>query len=70
MPGPNLESIESDAPTDSADDMLFGEIHNVIYMATSQAFQEYEKALKQHEKHRRSRSSAHSKQTSRLFTPL
>ncbi|KFY72295.1 hypothetical protein V499_07548 [Pseudogymnoascus sp. VKM F-103] len=46
MPGPNIESIESDASTNSADDKLFGGIRNVIYKATSQAFQEYENALK------------------------
>lgn len=43
MPGPNLQSIESDAPSDSDDDNLFGGIHNVIYQATSEAYQEYRK---------------------------
>ncbi|KFY51030.1 hypothetical protein V496_08991 [Pseudogymnoascus sp. VKM F-4515 (FW-2607)] len=57
MPGPNLESVETDAPTASADDELFGTIHNVIYKATSQAFQEYESALKQYEKHGKGGSS-------------
>lgn len=53
MPGPNLELIEPDAPTDSADDKLFGGIHNVIYKATSQAFHEYGNVLKKFEKHRK-----------------
>lgn len=65
MPGPNLESIESDASTDSTDDKLFGVIRNVIYKATSQAFQEYENALKRFGKDQKS-----SKQSSYVFLPL
>lgn len=70
MPGPNLESIETDTPTASADDVLFGTIHNVIYKATSQAFQEYENALKQYEKHRKGGLSVQGKQTSCQLIPL
>jgi len=69
MPGPNLESIESDSPTDSADDNLFGGIHNVIYKATSQAFRKYQKVLEKYEKHRKSDLSVRRKPASHLFTP-
>ena len=69
MPVPNLESIESDSPTDSADDNLFGGIHNVIYKATSQAFREYQKVLEKYEKHRKSDLSARRKTASHSFTP-
>lgn len=65
MPGPNLESIESDAPGDSADDNPFSGIRNVIYKATSQAFQEYGNALKKFEKDQKG-----SKQSSCIFSPL
>lgn len=41
MPAPDPESIESDSLMDSADDNLFGGIHNFIYKATGQAFREY-----------------------------
>jgi hypothetical protein len=52
-PGPGLGSIESDSHADSADDQLLAGIHNVIYRATSQAFQEYQNALGKHEKLRK-----------------
>ncbi|OBT42291.1 hypothetical protein VE00_06372 [Pseudogymnoascus sp. WSF 3629] len=69
MPGPNLELIESDAPTDSADDKLFGGIYNVIYKATSQAFHEYGNVLKKFEKHRKGTKTLSSKQRL-LCTPV
>jgi hypothetical protein len=69
MPGPSLESIESDSLMDSADDNLFGGIHNVIYKATSQAFREYQKVLEKYEKHRNSDFSVHRKPAPHLFTP-
>ena len=53
MPWPTLELIEPDSPADSSIDDLFGEIQNVIYKATNQAFREYQKVLENHEKHRR-----------------
>lgn len=53
MPGPNLQPIESGSPSDSAKDNVFDGIHNVIYQATSKAFQEYEKILKNYEKHQK-----------------
>jgi hypothetical protein len=53
MPGPNLEAIESDSPTDSVDTNLFNGIHNVIYKATSQAFGEYQKILENYGQHRK-----------------
>lgn len=49
-PGPGLGSIESDLPADSADEELLTGIHNVIHKATSQAFREYQHALRKHEK--------------------
>ncbi|KAI4144378.1 MAG: hypothetical protein LQ340_006676, partial [Diploschistes diacapsis] len=52
-PGPGLESIESDLHTDPADEDLLAGTHNVIYIATSQAFQEYRNALEKHEKRRK-----------------
>lgn len=64
MPGPNIESIESDAPTDSTDDELFGGVHNVIYTATNRAFQEYQKVLEKYEKHGKGESRVGGKQTS------
>ncbi|OBT52780.1 hypothetical protein VE04_05955 [Pseudogymnoascus sp. 24MN13] len=69
MPGPNLESIESDASTDSTDDKLFGGIRNVIYKATSQAFQEYENALKMFGKDQKSTKTLSPKQRL-LCTPI
>ncbi|OBT87648.1 hypothetical protein VE02_02685 [Pseudogymnoascus sp. 03VT05] len=69
MPGANLESIESDAPTDSADDKLFGGIHNVIYKATSLAFQEYGNALQKFEKDRKGTKTLSPKQRL-LCTPI
>jgi hypothetical protein len=69
MPGPSLTSIVSDSPTDSADDNLFGGIHNVIYKATRQAFREYQKVLEKYEKHRTSDLSVRRKPAFHLFTP-
>ena len=63
MPGPNLESIESN----SADENSFGGIYNVIYKATSQAFQEYQEALATYEKRRKSSSSIRRKLILHLF---
>jgi hypothetical protein len=68
MPGPNLEPIDSDSPTDPVDDDLFGGIHNVIYNATSQAFREYQKVLGKYEKPRESDLSVRRKLASYLFT--
>ncbi|KFX91101.1 hypothetical protein V490_06073 [Pseudogymnoascus sp. VKM F-3557] len=51
MPGPNLASIESDAPTDTTDDKLFSGVRDVIYTATSQAFEEYQKVLEKYKMH-------------------
>ncbi|ORY60273.1 P-loop containing nucleoside triphosphate hydrolase protein [Pseudomassariella vexata] len=52
MPGPNLESMESDSNVDLADDDLFDGTHCVIYQATSQAFRKFQKVLQKYEKHR------------------
>jgi hypothetical protein len=69
MTGPHLDLIESGSPTDSADDDLFGGIHNVIYTATSQDFREYQKVLEKYEKHHKSRLSVHRKPASPVFKP-
>lgn len=69
MPGPNLESIESDLPKDSAEDNSFSEIHNVIYKATSQAFREYQNVLKKYEKHWQGDLSVRCEPASHLSTP-
>lgn len=66
MPGPNLESMESDLPMDLADDDVFGGIHNVIYKATSQAFREYREVLEKFEKHQKEGLSAHRRPASLL----
>jgi hypothetical protein len=68
MPAPNLESIESDSHTNSADDNLFGGIQNAIYEATNQAFREYQKVLEKYEKHHKSDLSVHRKPAFHLFT--
>lgn len=49
-PGPGLGSIESDPHADSADDESLAGTYNVIYRATSQAFRDYQNALRKHEK--------------------
>jgi hypothetical protein len=69
MPGPNLESSESDSHTNLADENLFVGIHNVIYNATNQAFREYHKILEKYEKHQKSDLSVGCKPDSRLPTP-
>jgi hypothetical protein len=53
-PGPGLGSINSgaDLVSDLADEGLLDGIPNVIYRATSQAFQRYQNALEKHEKRR------------------
>jgi hypothetical protein len=68
IPGPNLESIESDSQTNSADDNSFGGIQNVIYEATKQAFLEYQKVLEKYEKHHKSDLSVHRKPAFHLST--
>ena len=45
MPGPSLQPIESFSPTDGPDDKVFEGVPNVIYKATSRAFQEYRRVL-------------------------
>lgn len=67
-PGPGLESIESDLHTDPADEDLLAGTHNVIYIATSQAFQEYRNALEKHEKRRKEDLSGGCRPAPYLFT--
>ena len=50
-PGPGLGSIESASHANSAEDEILARTHNVIYRATSRAFQEYQNALAKHELH-------------------
>jgi hypothetical protein len=66
MPGPNLASIESDAPMDTTNDKLFGGVRNVIYTATSQAFEGYQKLLEKYEMHHKDALTVRSKLTSHL----
>lgn len=68
MPGPNLASIESGAPTDTDDDKLFGGVRNVIYTATSQAFEEYQNVLEKYETHHKDELTVRSKLKSQLLT--
>lgn len=70
MPGPSLESIESDSLADSTDEKLFGGIHNVIYKATSQAFREYQNILEKYEKHQQNDLSEGCKPTSHILKPI
>lgn len=51
MPGPTLESIAADSPTVSTGKKLLDKDYNVIYQATTQAYQKYQKALGKYEKH-------------------
>jgi hypothetical protein len=46
-PGPGLGSIGSgvDSHADVSDDNLFADVHNMVYRATSQAFQRYQNAV-------------------------
>ncbi|KFY09596.1 hypothetical protein V491_08077 [Pseudogymnoascus sp. VKM F-3775] len=74
MPGPNLEPIQSRGLTKSAYDKKFGGIHNVIYRATSDAFQVYENILEKYEKNRKGQPLAPAKTLSSkerlLCTPI
>jgi hypothetical protein len=67
-PGPGLGSIESDSRADSADNQLLAGIHNIIYRATSQAFQEYQNALGKHKKLKEEDLPGSCKPTSYPFT--
>lgn len=67
--GPGLESITSefDSHADMADDELFAGIHNVVYRATWEAFQEYQNALEKYEERRKEDSLGDYKPASYLL---
>jgi hypothetical protein len=69
MPGPLLESMESESLADSADEKLLGGIHNVIYKATSLAFQKYQNILDKYEKQQKPDLSSRCEPKSHLYTP-
>ena len=57
MPGPGLGSIESHLQEDSASDDTLASTQNVIYRATNHAFEQYQNALRKHQKHKELGSS-------------
>ncbi|EEP77446.1 predicted protein [Uncinocarpus reesii 1704] len=69
-PGPGLGSIgsELDSHADAADEEVFAVIQNVIYRATSQAFQAYQRALERLEKRSKEGISGGCNTASDLFT--
>lgn len=67
-PGGNLGLIEPDSNGGSIDEQVLAGTHNVIFSATTQAFQKYQNALGRHEKRAAENLLVGCKSASYLFT--